>query len=151
MKGYPLELRRKVLAAVDRGIPRKDVVRTFGLAMPTLERYVRLRKPTGEIGPPRPPGRRPYIATASCGRASRGRGSPSPPCGGPCAGWGGRKRGAAGSRPRCSTEGGCRTRRRDASDLVSIETGVVGRGPSELLRTASRRTSHTVEVRRSLC
>ena len=63
MKGYPLELRRKVLAAVDRGIPRKEVVRTFGIAMPTLERYVRLRKPTGEIGPPRPPGRRPYIAT----------------------------------------------------------------------------------------
>src|SRR5215218_2090271 len=108
MKGYPLELRRKVLAAVDRGIPRKDVVRTFGLAMPTLERYVRLRKPTGEIGPPRPPGRRPYIATtdervalwrqlvenddASLKRhcelwgASRGRGSPSRPCGGPCAG-----------------------------------------------------------------
>jgi len=61
--GYPLELRRKVLAAVDRGVPRKEVVRTFGIAMPTLERYVRLRKPTGEIGPPRPPGRRPSIAT----------------------------------------------------------------------------------------
>jgi len=61
--GYPLELRRKVLAAVDRGVPRKEIVRTFGIAMPTLERYVRLRKPTGEIGPPRPPGRRPSIAT----------------------------------------------------------------------------------------
>ena len=63
MKGYPLELRLKVLAAVDRGIPRKEVVRTFGIAMPTLERYVRLREPTGEIRPPRPPGRSPSIAT----------------------------------------------------------------------------------------
>jgi len=63
MKGYPLELRLKVLAAGDSGIPRKEVVRPFGIAMPTFERYVRLRKPTGEIGPPRPPGRRPSIAT----------------------------------------------------------------------------------------
>jgi len=62
--GYPLELRLKVLAAVDRGISRKEVVRTFGIAMPTLERYVRLRRPTGEIHPPRPPGRRPFVATA---------------------------------------------------------------------------------------
>ena len=37
MKGYPLELRLKVLAAVDRGIPRQEVVRTFGIAMPTLK------------------------------------------------------------------------------------------------------------------
>jgi len=35
MKGYPLELRLKVLAAVDSGIPRKEVVRTFVIAMPT--------------------------------------------------------------------------------------------------------------------
>ena len=63
MKGYPLELRLKVLAAVDRGIPRKEVVRAFGIAMPTLERYVRLRKPTGEIRPPHHPGRRPFVAT----------------------------------------------------------------------------------------
>jgi transposase len=63
MKGYPLELRRKVLVAVDRGIPRKEVLRTFGIAMPTLERYVRLRKPTGEIGPARPSGCKPSIAT----------------------------------------------------------------------------------------
>jgi len=62
MKGYPLELRLKVLAAVDRGISRKEVIRTFGIAMPTLERWVRLRKPTGDIGPPRPSGRKPSIA-----------------------------------------------------------------------------------------
>src|SRR5215217_1825100 len=55
MKGYPLELRLKVLAAVDCGIPRKEVVRNFGIAMPTLERYMRLRRPTGDIHPPRPP------------------------------------------------------------------------------------------------
>ena len=57
MKAYTLDLRLKVLDAVDRGIPRKEVVRTFGVSMPTLERYLNIRKQTGEIGPPRTPGR----------------------------------------------------------------------------------------------
>ena len=63
MKPYPFELRLKVLAALDRGVPRKEVVRTFGIAMPTLERYLTLRKRTGEIGPPLPSGRTPSIST----------------------------------------------------------------------------------------
>ena len=57
MKAYSLELRRKVLAAVDLGLPRKEVVRTFGVSMPTVERYLRLRRQTGEIRPARSPGR----------------------------------------------------------------------------------------------
>ena len=61
MRGYSLDLRLKVLAAVDRGIPRKEVVRTFGVSMPTLERYLSLRKQTGEIGPPQPPGSAPSL------------------------------------------------------------------------------------------
>jgi transposase len=63
MRGYSLDLRLKVLAAVDCGIPRKEVVRTFGVSMPTLQRYLSLRRQTGEIGPPRPPGRTPFGAT----------------------------------------------------------------------------------------
>ena len=61
MRGYSLDLRLKVLAAVDRGIPRKEVVRTYGVSKPTLERYLSLRKQTGEIGPPQPPGRAPSL------------------------------------------------------------------------------------------
>ena len=63
MRGYSLDLRLKVLAAVDRGIPKKEVVSTFGVSMPTLERYLSLRRQTGEIGPPRTPGRTPIGAT----------------------------------------------------------------------------------------
>jgi transposase len=63
MRGYSLDLRLKVLAAVDRGIPRKEVVRAFGVSKPTLERYLTLRRRTGEIGPPRAPGRTPFGAT----------------------------------------------------------------------------------------
>ena len=67
---YSLELRLKVLAAVDRGIPRKEVVRTFGVAMSTLERYLSIRRQTGEIGPPRSPGRTPSLtATVAQRRA----------------------------------------------------------------------------------
>ena len=63
MRGYSLDLRLKVLAAVDRGMPRKEVVRTFGVAMPTLVRYLSIRKQTGEIGPPQPSGRKAFIAS----------------------------------------------------------------------------------------
>ena len=63
MRGYSLDLRLKVLAAVDLGMPRKEVVRTFGVSMPTLKRYLSLRRQTGEIGPPRTPGRTPFDAT----------------------------------------------------------------------------------------
>ena len=44
MNAYSLDLRLKVLNALDRGIPSKEVVRTFGVSMPTLERYLRRRR-----------------------------------------------------------------------------------------------------------
>ncbi len=51
MNAYSLDLRLKVLDAVDRGIPRKEeeVVGTFGVSMPTLERYLRRRRARGWI------------------------------------------------------------------------------------------------------
>ena len=60
---YSLDLRLKVLDAVDRGIPRKEVVRTFGVSMPTLERYLRRRRREGAGLDPgrRSPGRTPSI------------------------------------------------------------------------------------------
>jgi transposase len=70
---YSLELRLKVLAAVDCGIPRKEVVRTFGVAMSTLERYLSIRRQTGEIGPPRSPGRTPSLTATVAQRRALGR------------------------------------------------------------------------------
>lgn len=61
MNAYSLDLRLKVLDAVDRGIPRKDVVRTFGLSMPTIERYLRRRRRSGQVAPRPSPGRTPSI------------------------------------------------------------------------------------------
>lgn len=63
MNAYSLDLRLKVLDAVDRGIPRKEVVRTFGVSMPTIERYLRRRRQTGELVPRPSPGRTPSICS----------------------------------------------------------------------------------------
>jgi transposase len=38
MKPYSKDLRLKVPAAVDRGMPREEVVRVFGVSAPTLRR-----------------------------------------------------------------------------------------------------------------
>jgi transposase len=50
-----------VLDAVDRGISRREVVRTFGVSMPTIERYIRRRRRTGQLAPKPSPGRTPSI------------------------------------------------------------------------------------------
>jgi transposase len=70
MNAYSLDLRLKVLDAVDRGIPRREVVRTFGVSMPTIERYLRRRRQTGDLVPKPSPGRtRAILATPQERRA----------------------------------------------------------------------------------
>jgi transposase len=64
MNAHSLDLRLKVLDAVDRGIPRKEVVRTFGVSMPTLERYLRRRREGAGLAPGRSPGRTPSICAS---------------------------------------------------------------------------------------
>jgi len=47
-----------VLAAVDRGMARAEVAKTFGLSLPTIKRYLKLRRETKDVerkritGPP---------------------------------------------------------------------------------------------------
>jgi transposase len=65
MNAYSLDLRLKVLDAIDRGIPRREVVRIFGVSMPTLERYLRRRRRTGDLAPRSSPGRTPSICATS--------------------------------------------------------------------------------------
>ena len=61
MKPYSKDLRLKVLAAVDRGMPRIEVAKVFGVSAPTIRRYLRLRRETGDVEPkpvPGPPARK---------------------------------------------------------------------------------------------
>jgi len=61
MNAYSKDFRLKVLEAVDRGIPRKEVVRVLGVSIATIERYVRRRRHSGDLAPKPSPGRTPTI------------------------------------------------------------------------------------------
>ncbi len=61
MKAYSKDLRLRVLAAVDRGMPRAEVAKTFGVSVSTIKRYLKLRRQTGDVRPkpiPGPPARK---------------------------------------------------------------------------------------------
>ncbi len=49
MRAYSKDLRLRVLAAVDRGMPRKEVAETFGISVSTIKRYLKLRCETGGV------------------------------------------------------------------------------------------------------
>ncbi len=57
MKPYSKDLRIRVLAAVDRGVPREEVARTFSVSMPTIKRWLKRRRETGDVEPKPVPGR----------------------------------------------------------------------------------------------
>jgi transposase len=51
----------KVLAAVDRGMPRKEAAEIFGVSLPTIKRWLKRRKETGDVDAkpvPGPPARK---------------------------------------------------------------------------------------------
>jgi transposase len=43
MSSYSKDLKLKVLAATDRGTPRREVVETFGVSLDTLKRWLKKR------------------------------------------------------------------------------------------------------------
>jgi transposase len=57
MKPYSKDLRLRVLSAVDSGKPREEVVRTFSVSMPTIKRWIKRRRQTGDVEPHPIPGR----------------------------------------------------------------------------------------------
>jgi transposase len=62
MKPYSIDLRSRVLEAVDLGVPRKEVAKTFSVSLPSIKRWLKLRKETGSLEPrkgvPGPPARK---------------------------------------------------------------------------------------------
>ena|SRR5215210_245355 len=61
MKTYSLDLRERALAAVDRGMPRKEALGVFGVSLATIKRWLKRREQTGSLAPKRRPGMRPLI------------------------------------------------------------------------------------------
>ena len=57
MRTYSKDLRLKVLSAVDRGIPRKEVVEVFDVSLATIKRWLKRRRETGDVEPMPLPGK----------------------------------------------------------------------------------------------
>jgi len=57
MKPYSKDLRLRVLSAVDRGVPREEVAKTFSVSMATIKRWLKRRRQTGDVEPKPIPGR----------------------------------------------------------------------------------------------
>jgi transposase len=60
VKAYSVDVREKVLQAVDQGYPRSEIIKLLGVSRATIKRYLKQRRETGNIsvdrfpvGPPR--------------------------------------------------------------------------------------------------
>jgi len=56
MKPYSEDLRWRVVAAVDGGTPRAEVARRFVVSVPTIKRWLKRRRETGDLAPRPVPG-----------------------------------------------------------------------------------------------
>ena len=65
MRTYSLDLRERALAAVDRGMPRKEAVGVFGVSLATLKRWLKRRQETGSAAPRRRPGMQRRVGATS--------------------------------------------------------------------------------------
>lgn len=59
MKAYSMDLREKVLRAVDQGYAREEIVQVLGVSQATIKRYLKQRRETGDVAPKAIPGRPP--------------------------------------------------------------------------------------------
>ena len=57
MRAYSLDLRERVLAALERGMSRADAVTTFAVSLASIKRWLARRRAGESLAPRRPPGR----------------------------------------------------------------------------------------------
>ena len=60
---YSKDLRVRVVAAVERGIPRREVAGTFSVSLTTLKRWLRMKREGKDLSPGVSTGRRRRILT----------------------------------------------------------------------------------------
>src|SRR5215212_4730170 len=61
MKAYSEDLRRKIVDAIGRGMPKAEAARTFGVGISTVKRYVAKARRGEPLKPGKAPGKRPKI------------------------------------------------------------------------------------------
>ena len=65
MKQYSVDLRERLLRAIDAGLGQAEAARLFGVGTSTIKRWRRQRRDTGSLAPRVRPGRRPRIGLAA--------------------------------------------------------------------------------------
>ena len=61
MKAYSIDLRQRVVTAVEQGLNKSAAARTFQVDLSTVKRWVRLKTATGSLEPKPRPGLAPRI------------------------------------------------------------------------------------------
>ena len=61
MKAYSEDLRRKILQAVDRGMPKSEAAKTFGVSRSSIKRYAAARREGRPLTPKKHPGSKPKL------------------------------------------------------------------------------------------
>ena len=58
MKAYSEDLRRKIVDAIERGMPKAEAARTFGVGISTVKRYATKAQKGEPLEPGKAPGKR---------------------------------------------------------------------------------------------
>jgi len=61
MKAYSEDLRAKILQAVDRGMPKSEAARAFGVSRSSVKRYAAARREGRPLAPKKHPGSEPKL------------------------------------------------------------------------------------------
>ena len=61
MKAYSIDLRRKIVSAIERGMPKAEAARTFGVGISTVKRYATKAQRGEPLAPGKAPGKRPKM------------------------------------------------------------------------------------------
>src|SRR5215212_661063 len=61
MNAYSEDLRKKILRAVDRGMPKSEAARTFGVSRSSVKRYAAARREGRPLSPRKHPGSEPKL------------------------------------------------------------------------------------------
>ena len=61
MKAYSVDLRRKIIDAIERGVPKAHAARTFGVGISTVKRYATKAQRGEPLEPGTAPGKRPKM------------------------------------------------------------------------------------------
>jgi transposase len=65
MNAYSLDLRKKIVAAKERGMPTSEVARTFGVGLSTVKRYAATAREGEPLTPKRRPGSKPKLGESA--------------------------------------------------------------------------------------